>query len=300
MKEIIINNQQISVKEYNGQRVTTFRDIDRIHERPEGTARRNFNSNKEHLTEGTDYFRVSANEIRTQNILEIGKKQTQDIVFLTESGYLMLVKSMNDPVAWKIQRALVDNYFHAGREQAPDPFTKTWRGVPVLTIAEASDLTGRAVSKDMIRHYLGKIPGIRPGEDFFSLEKQELWEFKAENADYFNRINHVTLLTREGFEKLMKPLGALWQKKTGEKPAKLPALPAPSAAEPGKDKLQSAIADIRRKVSALDTMLEFIQETHGIPYASQNEAERLRTVSDFGMMLSAELIILKRYGKEDK
>ena len=49
MKEIIINNQQINGKEYNGQQVTTFRDIDRIHERPEGTAKRNFNQNKEHL-----------------------------------------------------------------------------------------------------------------------------------------------------------------------------------------------------------------------------------------------------------
>lgn len=297
MKEITINNQQISVKEYNGQRVTTFRDIDRIHERPEGTAKRNFQQNIKYFVEGTDYYKVSASqkdEIRTFEIPNRG------IILLTESGYLMLVKSMNDPVAWKIQRALVDNYFHAGREQAPDPFTKTWRGVPVLTIAEASDLTGRAVSMDMIRYYLGKIPGIRPGEDFFSLGKQELWEFKAENADYFNRINHVTLLTREGFEKLMKPLGALWQKKTDEKPEKLPALPAPSAAEPGKDKLQKAIADVRRKVSALDAMLEFIQETHGIPHADQNEAERLRTVSDFGMMLSAELVILKRYGREEK
>ena len=300
MKEIIINNQQISVKEYNGQRVTTFRDIDRIHERPEGTAGRNFRANREHLKENVDYYvaALTTDEIRRQ--FGAGKNAGKTLILLTESGYLMLVKSMNDPLAWKIQRMLVDNYFHAGREQTPDPFTKTWRGVPVLTIAEASDLTGRAVSKDMIRYYLGKIPGIRPGEDFFSLGKQELWEFKAENADYFSRINHVTLITRNGFEKLMKPMGALRQKKTGEKLEKRPALPAPSAAEPGKDKLQKAIADARRKVSALDAMLEFIQETHGIPYASQNEAERLRTVSDFGMMLSAELVILKRYGKEEK
>lgn len=297
MKEIIINNQQISVKEYNGQRVTTFRDIDRIHERPEGTAKRNFQQNIKYFVEGTDYYKVSASQKDEFRTFEIPNR---GIILLTESGYLMLVKSMNDPVAWKIQRMLVDNYFHAGREQAPDPFTKTWRGVPVITIAEASDLTGRAVSKDMIRYYLGKIPGIRPGEDFFSLGKQELWEFKAENADYFSAINHVTLLTRDGFEKLMKPMGALRQKKTGEKPEKRPALPAPSAAEPGKDKLQSAIADVRRKVCALDTMLEFIQETHGIPHTGQNEAERLRTVSDFGMMLSAELVILKRYGKEEK
>ena len=41
-----INNQQLSVKEYQGKRVVTFKDIDTVHNRPEGTAKRNFNSNK--------------------------------------------------------------------------------------------------------------------------------------------------------------------------------------------------------------------------------------------------------------
>lgn len=296
MNTIIINNQPIAAKEYQNRRVITLKDVDMVHERLEGTSRKAFNRNKDHFSLDTDYFVLKTDEAKSI----YGITAPNGLVLLTESGYLMLVKVFDDPLAWKIQRMLVDNYFHAGREQTPDPFTKTWRGVPVLTIAEASDLTGRAVSKDMIRYYLGKIPGIRPGEDFFSLGKQELWEFKAENADYFSAINHVTLLTRDGFEKLMKPMGALRQKKTGEKPEKRPALPAPSAAEPGRDKLQSAIADVRRKVCALDTMLEFIQETHGIPHTGQNEAERLRTVSDFGMMLSAELVILKRYGKEEK
>lgn len=33
---IIINNQELPVKEYDGQRVVTFKDIDMIHKRPEG------------------------------------------------------------------------------------------------------------------------------------------------------------------------------------------------------------------------------------------------------------------------
>lgn len=41
-----INNTTLGIKEYNGQRIITFKDIDRVHERPDGTARRNFASNR--------------------------------------------------------------------------------------------------------------------------------------------------------------------------------------------------------------------------------------------------------------
>lgn len=65
---VSIKNTDISVKEYHGQRVVTFQDIDRVHERPEGTARRNFNANKQHFIEGEDYFKVPADEIRTHKL----------------------------------------------------------------------------------------------------------------------------------------------------------------------------------------------------------------------------------------
>ncbi len=46
----------LTVKEYKGQRVVTFKDIDTVHGRAAGTARRNFNSNKSRFIENTDYF----------------------------------------------------------------------------------------------------------------------------------------------------------------------------------------------------------------------------------------------------
>lgn len=33
------------------------------------------------------------------------------ITLITESGYLMLVKSLQNYLAWKVQRELVNNYF---------------------------------------------------------------------------------------------------------------------------------------------------------------------------------------------
>lgn len=102
-----VNQQNVLVKEYKGQRVVTFKDIDLVHERPEGTARRNFNTNKQHLIEGEDYFVRNSYEAKK----EYGITAPNGLVLLTESGYLMLVKSFTDDLAWKVQRQLVKTYF---------------------------------------------------------------------------------------------------------------------------------------------------------------------------------------------
>lgn len=109
MKDLVkINNRELQAKEYKGQRVITFRDIDLVHERVDGTAKRNFTENRDKFLEGIDYFEIkksTKDEIRTFEIPNRG------ITVLTVSGYLMLVKSLNDDLAWKVQRELVNNYF---------------------------------------------------------------------------------------------------------------------------------------------------------------------------------------------
>lgn len=112
MGEIIrIENSDISVKEYKGQRVVTFKDIDTVHGRPDGTARRNFNTNKRRFIDGEDYFIVSSDEIRTSLLFPISDNDFMRKILLTEQGYLMLVKSFTDDLAWKVQRQLVNSYF---------------------------------------------------------------------------------------------------------------------------------------------------------------------------------------------
>ena len=111
MEMIHIGNSYISIKEYNGQRVVTFKDIDVVHGRPDGTASRNFRANKERFIEGEDFFKVSSGEIRRTNIFDIPDKATADYSLITEQGYLMLVKSFTDDLAWKVQRELVKSYF---------------------------------------------------------------------------------------------------------------------------------------------------------------------------------------------
>lgn len=103
-----INNTDLLVKEFNGQRVVTFKDIDMLHERVEGTADRNFRENKKHFIENEDYFVLKKNQNNEIRGLEIPNR---GITLLTESGYLMLVKSLQDDLAWQVQRELVNNYF---------------------------------------------------------------------------------------------------------------------------------------------------------------------------------------------
>ena len=112
MQEIAIYTkpQTLTVKEYQGQRVVTFKDIDTLHQRPDGTARRNFNENRARFIEGEDYFIVKPADVQMYEIRpsEINNRGT---ALLTKMGYLMLVKSFTDDLAWHIQRQLVKSYF---------------------------------------------------------------------------------------------------------------------------------------------------------------------------------------------
>lgn len=108
MNQLIrIGNQEITTKEFKGQRVVTFKDIDLIHERPDGTAGRNFRENKIRFIEGEDYFQRNSSEAKS----EFDITAPNGLIIITEQGYLMLVKSFTDDLAWDVQRQLVNTYF---------------------------------------------------------------------------------------------------------------------------------------------------------------------------------------------
>lgn len=113
MKEIIkINNHDVAVKEYNGQRVVTFKDIDMVHERPDGTAGRNFRDNKGKFIENEDFFYLTGERLRAyKQATDFVGSNARELTLVTESGYLMLVKSLTDDLAWEVQRKLVKSYF---------------------------------------------------------------------------------------------------------------------------------------------------------------------------------------------
>lgn len=108
---IHIHGTEIPVVEVQGVRVVTLAMVDRVHQRPEGTARRSFNEHRARFIETDDYLELTADEIRTQSLGNVFPPRTPKGIVLTESGYLMLVKSFTDDLAWKVQRDLVNGYF---------------------------------------------------------------------------------------------------------------------------------------------------------------------------------------------
>ena len=131
--EITINSTALAVKEYGGRRVVTLRDIDTVHGRPEGTARKRFNDNRAHFIEGEDFWTVSQpSEIRTLGITRPQGGAPDSVTLITESGYLMLVKSFTDDLAWTVQRQLVNSYFrtvHRDSYQIEDPIERAKRWI---------------------------------------------------------------------------------------------------------------------------------------------------------------------------
>lgn len=107
------------IKEYEQQRVVTFKDIDELHQRAEGTAGRNFRENKDFFVEDVDYFYLTGNELKEfKQATKFVGSRAKELVLITQTGYPMLTKSMNDSLSWAVQRELVNNYFSPMKKKA--------------------------------------------------------------------------------------------------------------------------------------------------------------------------------------
>ena len=115
---MIVQGTALQIKEYRGKRVVTFKDIDTVHKRPDGTASRNFRENRQRFISGVDFYKITQpDEIRRLGITRPQGGTPNEVTLMTETGYLMLVKSFTDDLAWKVQRELVDSYFRVRMEQ---------------------------------------------------------------------------------------------------------------------------------------------------------------------------------------
>lgn len=199
MQELVkINNQDIAVKEYRGKRVVTFKDIDAVHQRAEGTARKRFNDNKQRFINGMDYFVRKTDEAKQMEITA-----PNGLILLTETGYLMLVKSFTDELAWQVQRQLVNSYFAKSKSEVAKEDTKN----RLLATREENVKIRKAqllykVSKDCkvesYREVLqSHIAAMLTGEQLLPLPKAQRRVYSAaEVGDMLNisanRVGHLT------------------------------------------------------------------------------------------------------------
>lgn len=205
--EIVINKHALQVKQYNGQMVVTFKDIDLCHGRPEGTASRNFRVNKQHFIEGTDYFSVTPDKFQLDEIRRFGISSPKGGILITESGYYMIVKSFTDELSWAVQRELVNSYFKYKAEPAAlvpakpyEYFDKTWKGEPVLTARDVQHMTG--ICRTTVVHWLRH--NRTNHVDYYFLKGGELLQFKAENPRIVKSTNSLCVVTKSGFAALCK------------------------------------------------------------------------------------------------
>ena len=257
MDNITVNNHTVEIRQYNGQKVLTFKDIDLAHGRPEGTARRNFNANKEHFIEGEDFFKIQPNEIRT-----VGIASPNGGIVVTESGYLMIVKSFTDNLSWDVQRFLVNSYFRAKEEKPKyaqqkvfndgyEYFDKTFRGETVYTLADVEHFSN--ISYSNIKYYVRA--HFERNKDYIVVQRGELHEYKKENPKTPRARNAVCLLTPEAFNEMCELYGTKPGIAQSEKPetkqeATQQAIQTTTVAQP----------DYSKRITALTTLMFEMQK----------------------------------------
>lgn len=205
MNTVCIVEQPLEVKEWQGQRVITFKDVDQVHQRPGGTASRNFKSNRKHFIANVDYFQITRKEFGTKFVpnSKLEGNPNLTVILLTESGYLMLAKSLTDDLAWDVQRALVNNYFRGRQpvqQQLPVPPTrKTWNGVPVMTTKDVAQLLDCPRTDVSYLYAQCDVCGVY-------LDGEYLRAFKRENSIQ-NTASRMLVLYRHDVEMVLQKAG---------------------------------------------------------------------------------------------
>lgn len=108
----------MQIREYNGQRVVTFDDICAVHKCERKRLTKHFERKRKHFLKDEDYYeltRKELNDLTSPNSKIIGNPMIKAYLF-TESGYLMIIKCLDDDLAWKVQRQLVNSYFKVKQE----------------------------------------------------------------------------------------------------------------------------------------------------------------------------------------
>lgn len=202
-----VENTEMQIREYNGQRVVTFKDIDRVHENKAGAARRNFNRNKKRFMQGVDFF-ILTKEFSNESNCPIRNISipNRGITVLTETGYLMIVKSFTDDLSWSVQRQLVNNYFEKRVAQntideLPDikkydlkvPINPDWyernRG-RLRRICERKDVTHKTLYRFILK-ILGEKYDLDEANIIFAREVGHYPKYAIDIVSYFRELGEM-------------------------------------------------------------------------------------------------------------
>lgn len=138
-------------------------------------------------------------------------KGTQKLSFIPEADVYRLICHSKLPKAQEFEKwvfeDVVPDAVHECEQLAFDNyeyFDKTFNGQPVLTAIDITKLVG--ISKSGVEWYLRQDEFLH-GTDYYRLEGRMLMQFKVENPKYHKTVSCVNVITKSGFDKLVKMFG---------------------------------------------------------------------------------------------
>lgn len=172
MSDIIqIENKELVVKEWQGERVVTIWDIANLHEREVKRVTEQFKRNKDNFIEGVDFILLSREEFLKSHLSTLVNlsNNTKVIPLFTESGYLMLIKTFNDSLSWKVQRVLVNSYFKI-KEIVENNYKvpKTFKEALLLAVEQQEEIERLELENKEKQNQLEK---QKPKVDFYNSVK---------------------------------------------------------------------------------------------------------------------------------
>lgn len=158
---------KLNIIVYNNEPVLSLSMIDQAHSRVSGTASNRFRDNKQRFVEGKHFFHVPHVEAYTMEPYGI-TVPPRGLTLITKRGYLFLVKSFTDDLAWEVQEQLVDYYFDG------QPQTQAAETVTAIQVREIRDQMLN------VTRYL-KHRNLNLAHALYKLLKDELGYDKIEN-----------------------------------------------------------------------------------------------------------------------
>ncbi|GEM_PF-6805494 len=135
----------------------------------------------------------------------------QQMLFIPEADVYRLICHSKLPKAQEFEKwvfeDVVPDAVHECQQMTFDDyeyFDKTFNGQPVLTAIDITKLVG--ISKSGVEWYLRQDEFLH-GTDYYRLEGRTLMQFKVENPKYHKTVSCVNVITKSGFDKLVKMFG---------------------------------------------------------------------------------------------
>ena len=225
-----MNEKELSIVEYQEQRVVTTKQIAEVYGASEKTVRQNFKRNIDKFIEGKHYYLLKDDELKdfksnnTTNCGAVVSSRAKNLYLWTERGALLLAKSINTDTAWEAYERLVDFYFEK-KEQVANSSTELLALANVVTTL-ANTVSELAKTVSSIDERLRKLENQSKSESE-PLECPELSWYERNKDTIFYVANDRNISAKQVVSMMLGRLGdiydltkakQIYREKTGKNP----------------------------------------------------------------------------------